>query len=78
MASDMNDATKARDPFDVASDMNDATKARETQQRASSALCDSKATEKVFMLEQSSDASAIARYCQHEKDSTGNTGGYAM
>lgn len=62
----------------MASGMNDANNAREAQQPASSNLRDSKAAEKAFTLEQSSHASAIARHCQQERDSTHNSGGYAM
>jgi len=62
----------------MASRMTDAIKSRETQQLALSNQRDSKAAEKALTPEQSSHASTIARHCQQERDSTHNSGGYAM
>jgi len=62
----------------MASKMNDTIKARETQQPVTSNLRNSKAAEKTATPEQPSHASAIARHCLNEQDSTHNSGGYVM
>ena len=62
----------------MTSNTNDANQARETQQPAPLDPRVPKAAETAFMAEQSSQASAIARHCQQESDSTHNSGDYSM